>query len=99
MPTQIDYSERGIWENIFDPGAWQNLLGGVDTVTSGVASVWERMEKQEGSQPLTPPPPPYQPYQPYQPTLTARDFAFTPNVTLLVIGGVILVLALALRGK
>ena len=93
MPTQIDYSKRGIWENIFDPGAWQNLLGGVSTITTGVASVWEEMEKVEGSQPLTPPPPPY------NPNLGLKDFAFTPNVKLLIFGGVVLVLALALRGK
>ena len=94
MPTQIDYSKLGIWENIFDPGAWRNLLGGVSTITTGVASVWEEMEKVEGSQPLTPPPPP-----PYSPNLGLKDFAFTPNVKLLIFGGVVLVLALALREK
>jgi len=96
MPTQIDYSERGIWENIFDPGAWRNLLGGVATVTGGVADVWKEMERIEGSQPLTKPPPPP---PPYEPSLTLRDFAFTPNVTLIVFGGVVLLVAYVLWRK
>lgn len=96
MPTEVDYSKRGIWENIFDPGAWQNLLGGVSTVTTGVADVWERMEKMEGSQPLTPPPPPP---PTYNPNLGLGDFAFTPNVTLFIFAGAVLLIALALRKK
>jgi len=93
MPTEIDYSKRGIWENIFDPGAWQNLVGGVGTITGGVADVFEQMEKLEGSQPLTQPPPPY------DRNLSLGDFAFTPNVKLMIFGGVLLGIALVLRRK
>lgn len=94
MPTEIDYSKRGIWENIFDPGAWQNVIGGVGTITGGVADVFEQMEKLEGSQPLTPPPPPK-----YDPNLSLRDFAFTPNVKLMIFGGALLLIALVIRRK
>ena len=95
MPSQIDYSKRGWAENIFDPGAWRNLLSGVGEVATSVGTVWEEIEKIEGSQPLTPPPPP----PPYNPNLTLGDFAFTPNATLVVVGGVLLLVALVLRGK
>lgn len=93
MPTQIDYSKRGIWENIFDPGAWDNLLGGVGTITGGVKDVFEQMEKIEGSKPLTEPPPPY------DRNLSLRDFAFTPNVKLIIFGVVLLGVALVIRKK
>jgi len=99
MPTQVDYSERGIWENIFDPGAWRNLLGGVSTITTGVGSVWEQIERIEGSRPLTPSPSPAPSPPPYNPNLGLRDFAFTPNVTLFIFGGAVLLIALALRKK
>lgn len=92
MPTQIDYSKRGIWENIFDPGAWQNLLGGVSSVVGDVADVWEQMEKIEGSQPLTPPPPMPPPYQPYQPEQNVKASAF-------ILGGALLVVLLILWRK
>ncbi len=92
MPSQIDYSLRGWQENIFDPGAWRNLLSGVGEIATEAGTVWEEIEKIEGSQPLTPPPPP-----PYNPNLTLRDFKFTPNVTLIAIGVGLLVLAYALR--
>jgi len=94
MPAQIDYSERGWAENIFDPGAWRNLLSGVGEIAKDVSTVWEEIEKIEGSQPLTPPPPPP---PPYGPNLTWRDFKFTPNVTLIAIGCGLLLLAYALR--
>jgi hypothetical protein len=98
MPTQIDYNKRGIMQNIFDPGAWRNLLGGVSEIVSSVAEVksaWELLEEREGSQPLqqtTPEPT-------YNPNLTASDFAFTPNVTLLAIGGVLLIVALIISRR
>lgn len=92
MPTEIDYQKRGIWENIFDPGAWQNLIGGVGTITGGVADVFEQMEKIEGSKPLTLPEPPK-----YDPNLSVRDFAFTPNVKLMIFGGALLLVALVIR--
>ena len=93
MPSQIDYSKRGWAENIFDPGAWRNLLGGVSSVAGDVATVWEEMEKIEGSQPLIPSPPPY------DPNLAWRDFKFTPNVTLVLVGCGLLLLALVLKKK
>ena len=95
MPTEIDYSKRGIWENIFDPGAWQNLLGGVSTITTGVADVFEQMERIDGSKPLTPPPEP----PPYKSNLTLGDFAFTPNVKLMIFGGALLLAALVLSRR
>jgi len=95
MPSQIDYSKRGWAENIFDPGAWRNLLGGVASVASEVGTVWEEIEKIEGSQALTPPPP----LPPYDPKLTWRDFEFTPNYTLIAIGCGLLLLAYALKKK
>lgn len=95
MPSQIDYSKRGLIENIFDPGAWRNLLSGVGQIATEVGTVWEEIEKIEGSQPLTPPLQPTPP--PYRPELTWQDFKFTPNMTLIAIGCGLLLLAYALR--
>jgi len=95
MPTQVDYSKRGWSENIFDPGAWRNLLSGVGEIAKDVGTVWEEIEKVEGSQPLTPSPPSLPPS--YKSELTWRDFKFTPNVTLIAIGCGLLLLAYALR--
>jgi len=95
MPAQIDYSKRGWAENIFDPGAWRNLLGGVGDIAREVGTVWEEIEKIEGSQPLTQTPTP----PPYEPNLNLRDFKFTPNVTLIAVGCGLLLLALVLRKK
>lgn len=98
MPAQIDYSEKGWLENIFDPGAWRNLLSDVGTIASDVSTTWEQIEKMEGSQTITPPsfspslPPPS-----YDPNLSASDFAFTPNVTLVAVGVGVLLLVLFLR--
>ena len=39
------------------------------------------------------------PPPPYNPNLTLGDFTFTPNVTLIVVGGALLLVALILRGK
>ena len=94
MPSQIDYSKRGLIENIFDPGAWRNLLSGVGSIATDVGSVWEEIEKIEGSQPLTPPPP--MPPS-YKPELSWRDLKFTPNFTLIAVGCGLLLLAYALR--
>jgi len=64
MPAQIDYSERSLAQNLFDPGAWRNLLGDVSSVLTDTGTAWEQIEKSFGSQPLaftpqyTPPPPP-----------------------------------------
>lgn len=96
MPTQIDYSKRGILENIFDPGAWQNLLGGVSTIVGGTADVFEQMERLEGSKGLTPPIEPAR----IERNLTWQDFKFDPNVKLIILGGTLLVIAYILsRGK
>jgi len=96
MPTEVDYSKRGIWENIFDPGAWQNLLGGVGTITGGVADIFEQMEKIEGSQPLTPPPP--EPPK-YDPDLGWRDFVAKPNMPLVIFGCSLILVAYLIRRK
>lgn len=95
MPTEIDYSKRGILENIFDPGAWQNMLGGISTIVGGTADVFEQLEKLEGSETKTSPPEPPE----YDPNLTWRDYKFTPNVKLMMFGGVLLLIALVLRRK
>jgi len=68
MAVEIEYDKRSIWRNIFDPGAWQNLLGGVGNIAGDVATAWEKIEKIEGSKPLVTEPPPY------QPNLTLADF-------------------------
>jgi len=95
MPAEVDYSKRGIWENIWDPGAWQNLLGGVGSVAGDVATAWEKIEKVEGSKPLSLPSEPL----PYEHGLTWRDFKFTPNVTLILIGCGLLGLAWFLKKR
>ena len=95
MPTQIDYAKRGILTNIFDPGAWQNMLGGISTIVGGTADVFAEMERLEGSKGLTEPPPP----PPYDPNLTWRDYKFTPNVKLIIGGVVLLGVALVIRKK
>ena len=93
MPVEIDYSMRGLWQNIFDPGAWQNLLGGVGNIAGDVATAWEKIEKIEGSKPLVTEPPPY------QPNLTLADFKFTPNVKLILVGCGLLVVAWIIKKK
>ena len=90
MPTEIDYSKRGIWENVFDPGAWRNLLGGVASVATEVGTVWEEIEKIEGSQPLTPPPLP-----PPAPPIPEQDV----KLGMLILGGALLLVLFILWRK
>jgi len=96
MPSQIDYSKRGWAENIFDPGAWRNLLGDVASVVREVGTVWEEIEKVEGSQSLSEQ---LSEFQPYRPELTWRDFKFTPNFKLIAVGCGLLLLAYVLSRK
>jgi len=89
MAVEIDYEKRSIWRNIFDPGAWQNLLSGVGEVAGDVASTWEQIERAKGTVTLE--------EQKYDPRLTWADFKFTPNVTLIAIGVGLLALAWMMR--
>lgn len=89
MAVEIDYEKRSIWRNVFDPGAWQNLLGSVGDITGEVATTWENIEKMRGTKPL----------EPETPQLTWADFKFTPNVTLIAIGVGLLALAWMMRKK
>ena len=89
----IDYDERSIWRNIFDPGAWQNLLSGVGDVAGDVASTWEQIEKIKGPKVLG------TSDKPYESEVTWRDFKFTPNVTLIAIGCGLLILAWIIKKK
>lgn len=91
MAVEIDYEKRSIWRNVFDPGAWQNLLSGVGDVAGDVASTWEQIEKARGTVDLEEPK--------YEPKLTWADFKFTPNWSLVILGGGLLVLALVLRKR
>lgn len=93
MPEKIDYDARSIWRNVFDPGAWQNLLSGVGDVAGDVATTWEQLEKINESKPLT------REVPPYDPKLTWRDFKFKPNVTLIAVGCGLLVLAWMIKKK
>jgi len=79
MPVEIEYEKRSIWRNVFDPGAWQNLLSGVGEVAGDVASTWEQIEKIKRPKTLGTAPG-------YEPQITWRDFKFTPNVTLILVG-------------
>jgi len=90
MAVEIDYEKRSIWRNVFDPGAWQNLLSGVGDVAGDVASTWELIEKAQGTVGLKEPEPP---------KVTWADFKFTPNWSLIILGGGLLVLALVLRKR
>jgi len=90
MAVEIDYEKRSIWRNIFDPGAWQNLLSGVGEVAGEAASTWEQIEKAKGTVTLE---------QAETPQLTWEDFKFTPNVTLIAIGVGLLGLAWMMRKK
>ena len=90
MAVEIEYEKRSIWRNIFDPGAWQNLLSGVGEVAGDVASTWEQIEKAKGTVTLE---------QAKTPELTWEDFKFTPNVTLIAIGVGLLALAWMMRKK
>ena len=90
MAVQIDYDKRSIWRNVFDPGAWQNLLSGVGEVAGDVASTWEQIEKARGTVGLK---------EPETPKPTWADFKFTPNWPLVILGGGLLVLALVLRKR
>lgn len=92
MPELIDYDERSIWRNVFDPGAWQNLLSGVGDVAGDVASTWEQLEKIKPTKTLGTAPG-------YDPNLTWRDFKFTPNVTLILVGCGLLALAWMIKKK
>ncbi len=88
MAVEIEYEKRSIFRNIFDPGAWANLLSGVGEVAGDVASTWEQIEKAGGTVGLQEP-------EPQQ--LTLADFKFTPNVTLIAIGVGLLALAWMMR--
>ncbi|MBA7633993.1 hypothetical protein ES703_41564 [subsurface metagenome] len=90
MAVEIEYEKRSIWRNVFDPGAWQNLLSGVGEVAGDVASTWEQIEKTRGTVGLEEP-------EPQQ--ITLADLKFTPNVTLIAIGVGLLALALMMRKK
>ncbi len=90
MAVEIEYDKRSIWRNVFDPGAWQNLLSGVGEVAGDVASTWEQIEKAQGTVALK---------EPETPRLTWADFKFTPNVTLIAIGVGLLALAWMMRKK
>lgn len=92
MPVEIEYEKRSIWRNVFDLGAWQNLLGSVGDISGEVATTWENIERLKGTKPLEEPPP-------YEPKFTLADFAFTPNWSLVILGGGLLVLALILRKR
>ena len=89
MPEVIDYDKRSLWRNIFDPGAWGNLLSGVGDIAGEAATTWEQLEKFK-KVPTEPPPP-------YDPNLSVSDFAFTPNVKLILIGCGLLVVAWMLK--
>lgn len=97
MPSQILPDDRGVLASVFDPGAWHELLGNVSDVVGDVATVWQQIEDIQGSKPLTPPPSPPPTIPPYQSNLTLGDLKFTPNVTLVIVGGALLVVALILR--
>lgn len=90
MAVEIEYEKRSIWRNIFDPGAWANLLSGVGEVAGDVATTWEQIEKARGTVALE---------EPETPQLTWADFKFTPNVTLIAIGVGLLALAWMMRKK
>ncbi len=90
MAVEIDYDKRSIVRNIFDPGAWANLLSGVGEVAGDVATTWEQIEKAKGTVTLQ---------EPETPQLALADFKFTPNVTLIAIGVGLLVLAWMMRKK
>lgn len=84
----IDYDKRSLLRNIFDPGAWGNLLSGVGDIAGDALTTWERLEKVR----TIPQEPPR-----YDPNLSVSDFAFTPNVKLILIGSGLLVLAWMLK--
>ncbi len=86
----IDYDKRSIFRNIFDPGAWGNLLSGVGDIAGEALTTWEQLEKFK-TVPQEPPPPRY------DPNLSVSDFAFTPNVKLILIGSGLLILAWMLK--
>lgn len=92
MPEVIDFDKRSIWRNVFDPGAWKNLLSGVGDVAGDVTTTWEKLEKIKPLKTLGTAPG-------YEPSLTLRDFKFTPNVTLIAIGCGLLVLAWMIKKK
>jgi len=93
MAVEIEYEKRSIWRNIFDPGAWANLLSGVGEVAGDVATTWEQIEKAKGTVVLQ------EPEAPRTPQLAWEDFKFTPNVTLIAIGVGLLALAWMMRKK
>lgn len=93
MAAEIEYEKRSIFRNIFDPGAWGNLLGSVGDITGEVATTWENIERIRGTGRLEEPPPPP------TPKITIGDFAFTPNWSLIFLGGGLLILALILRKR
>ena len=85
MAAEIEYEKRSIWRNIFDPGAWQNLLSGVGEIAGEAASTWEQIEKMKPEE------------GPREPTITWREFKFKPNWTLILVGCGVLGLALIIK--
>lgn len=90
MAVEIEYDKRSIFRNIFDPGAWANLLSGVGEVAGDVVTTWEQIEKARGTVGLG---------EPETPKPTLADFKFTPNVTLIAIGIGLLILAWMMKKK
>lgn len=88
--VEIEYDKRSIFRNVFDPGAWANLLSGVGEVAGDAATTWEQIEKAKGTVTLE---------EPETPQVTLGDFKFTPNWTLIAIGIGLLALAWMMRKK
>lgn len=97
MAAQIVPGEKSVLDSIFNTEAWHDILGGVGDVIGDVATIWQKIENIQGNKPLTPSPTPAETTPAYEPNLSLRDFAFTPNVTLLIVGGTLLIIALIFR--
>lgn len=91
MAEAIDYSKRGVLQNLFDPGAWKNLLNTVDSVVDPAVGVWQKIDQIDADQAakITPAETPVEQSK-YDPNFSASDFAFTPNWYLIGFGLVLL---------
>lgn len=97
-PFQVaepDYDKRTVWENLVDPGAWNNLLQKFIPVAQSGKTLFDIFDEDDESETTNTVQPVQNPT--YNPNLTAGSFSFTPYWPLIIIGVILLIIALIMR--
>jgi hypothetical protein len=95
MAEEIDYNKRSLLQNMFDPGAWRNLLEGVGQVVEPAGDVWSKIEDIGRKEQTKPPIEPAR----IERNITASDLMFKPNWTLISFGVLLLAVAYLLKQR